>query len=321
MDQTTDAQSVFVPSDALLRWVSISLAVLAHVALLWGLMSTGQTPDAAKQHLTWQANLIADAPAPLSPAPLAKPAPASVPQPPTMNIATAAPVAKTPLLPQPTSKPPPQKNLDAQAAPAKETAQKPAKAAAAPPTLAAEPSSPAPTPPAIRIPEPSQAPMMVSAAGEMASSPASASLPSQSPTPAVPSETAARTPPVAPALEADGRNAEAQPSSDPPITATATAKLQAPAPIAQRADADQLAIALRCPRQQAPQMPSRALRLGIEGSVQADIFIRDGKVHDVAIVSGPRVFHQAVVEAARQYECNLTPTPVRARQTFVFKIN
>ena len=163
--------------------------------------------------------------------------------------------------------------------------------------------------------------MPATAIGEMAPSPARTSSPSQSPTPVIPRETAARTPPVAPAVEAGGRNAEAQPSSDPPITATAPAKLQAPAPVAHNAGAGQLAIALRCPRQQAPQMPSRALRLGIEGVVQADIFIRDGKVHDIAIVSGPRVFHQAVVEAVRQYECNLTPAPVRARQTFVFKIN
>jgi len=65
-------------------------------------------------------------------------------------------------------------------------------------------------------------------------------------------------------------------------------------------------------------MPRKALQDGVEGVVKARITIKDGVVTDVAILSGPRVFHAAVRAAVMQYKCSSTGDVV-TNQEFAFK--
>jgi len=46
----------------------------------------------------------------------------------------------------------------------------------------------------------------------------------------------------------------------------------------------------------------------------------DGKVTEIIKVSGPDVFHDAVITALRRYECDRVDTPVIATQKFEFKL-
>ena len=75
-----------------------------------------------------------------------------------------------------------------------------------------------------------------------------------------------------------------------------------------------------CPHQVTPQMPSRAVREGTEGVVEAQAVIRDGVVREVTILSGPPVYHAAVRQAMLQYRCVSGSGEVVATQKFVFKI-
>ena len=76
-----------------------------------------------------------------------------------------------------------------------------------------------------------------------------------------------------------------------------------------------------CPKQVAPEMPRRALREGVQGTVTAQIRLKDGVVGEVTILSGPEVFHDSVRAAIAKYECNQRPGEVVAQQTFTFKID
>ena len=76
-----------------------------------------------------------------------------------------------------------------------------------------------------------------------------------------------------------------------------------------------------CPTQEVPEMPRRAVRQGISGLVRAELRIVDGVVRDVAIVSGPRIFHEEVIKAATQYKCLPINYEVIATQEFVFKLD
>jgi protein TonB len=87
-----------------------------------------------------------------------------------------------------------------------------------------------------------------------------------------------------------------------------------PAPVA-RPD-----IRVACPTQVTPEMPRKAIQEGAEGVVKAQATISGGVVKDVAILSGPRVFHAAVRSAMLQYKCQATAGEVVATQEFVFKI-
>lgn len=113
-----------------------------------------------------------------------------------------------------------------------------------------------------------------------------------------PTIVASTTPPTAPAVIA------------PPPPSPAP-----PAPQTKRSD-----IGVACPTQVAPEMPRRALRDGLEGVVKAQVLIRNGVVKEVTILSGPRVFHDAVREAMMQYKCTQDATEVLATQEFNFKI-
>jgi protein TonB len=70
-----------------------------------------------------------------------------------------------------------------------------------------------------------------------------------------------------------------------------------------------------------PEYPSRARRDWSLGVVRARLFVTDGKVDDVAILSGPRVFHPAVESAVRGYQCRRYPFTVEMDREFVFSLN
>ena len=77
---------------------------------------------------------------------------------------------------------------------------------------------------------------------------------------------------------------------------------------------------IACPTQVPPEMPRKALQDGIEGVVKAQALVRNGAVQEVTILSGPRVFHNAVKAAMMQYRCASDAAEVIATQEFVFKI-
>lgn len=79
-------------------------------------------------------------------------------------------------------------------------------------------------------------------------------------------------------------------------------------------------LGVACPTQVAPEMPRRALQDGTEGVVKAQIYIKDGVVQDVTILSGPRVFHAAVKTAMMQYTCITDGGEFVATQEFSFKV-
>ena len=67
-------------------------------------------------------------------------------------------------------------------------------------------------------------------------------------------------------------------------------------------------------------MPRKALQDGTQGVVKAQALIRNGVVVEVTLLSGPKVFHQAVRTAMLQYKCQSAAGDVLATQEFVFKI-
>lgn len=79
-------------------------------------------------------------------------------------------------------------------------------------------------------------------------------------------------------------------------------------------------MSVACPTQIKPDMPRQALRERIEGVVLAQARIRDGKVVDVTILSGPRVFHSVVRNAMLQYQCVTSGGEVLATQEFAFRV-
>jgi protein TonB len=105
----------------------------------------------------------------------------------------------------------------------------------------------------------------------------------------------------------------------PPAPApAATAAVSAPAP--EETGLKRIAIGIACPTQVVPEMPRRAIQDGTEGVVKAQIFIKNGMVHEVIILSGPRVFHAAVKNAIAQYKCVADGPEVLATQEFSFKL-
>lgn len=89
-----------------------------------------------------------------------------------------------------------------------------------------------------------------------------------------------------------------------------------PAPPAARAGD----IGVYCPKQTKPEMPRKALQDGASGIVRAEARIKGGKVIDVRIVSGPRVFHSAVRAAMLEYQCQGGDEELLATQEFSFKV-
>jgi protein TonB len=112
-------------------------------------------------------------------------------------------------------------------------------------------------------------------------------------------------------------------STPPPAPAVIAPPPPAPVPVAAPpapsgpAHSD---IKLACPSQVAPGMPRKALQDGTQGVVKAQALIRNGVVVEVTLLSGPKVFHQAVRSAMLQYKCQAAAGDVLASQEFVFKI-
>ncbi|HEX7385635.1 MAG TPA: energy transducer TonB, partial [Burkholderiaceae bacterium] len=121
------------------------------------------------------------------------------------------------------------------------------------------------------------------------------------PAPAAPTITAIPTPPPAPPVIAP------PPPPAPP----------APAP----APAGPVAIGVVCPTQVKPEIPRKALQEGVSGVVKAQAVIHNGQVMEVTILSGPRIFHNAVRAAMMQYKCQSSGTDVVATQEFDFKVD
>jgi protein TonB len=103
------------------------------------------------------------------------------------------------------------------------------------------------------------------------------------------------------------------PPPAPPVIAPPAPPAPAPAP--SRGD-----IQVACPQQVKPEMPRQALREGVGGRVVAQATIRNGRVVDVQILSGPRVFHNAVRTAMMQYQCESNAGEITAVQPFDFKL-
>ena len=125
------------------------------------------------------------------------------------------------------------------------------------------------------------------------------------PPPFVPPPEVTPPPSAAPAIES---------VTTPPPTPVAIAA-PPPAPAAP-AKTD---IGIACPTQAKPEIPSKALQEGTSGMVRARATIRGGMVQEVAILSGPRLFHAAVRAAMQAYRCT-APDGTVAEQEFTFRI-
>ncbi len=158
--------------------------------------------------------------------------------------------------------------------------------------------------------------------------------PAPPPPPPPPKEIAK--PQQAPKLDAPPPPFVPPPDVAPPVTSTAPviesvakppptpAVIAPPPPAPVAAPAAPVAptrtdIKVACPVQVAPDMPRRALQEGTQGVVRAQALIRNGAVAEVTILSGPKVFHQAVRAAMLQYKCQSGTGEVLATQDFVFK--
>lgn len=117
----------------------------------------------------------------------------------------------------------------------------------------------------------------------------------------------------------------------PPTSAPAIESVQTPPPAPQtiappppqpatRAITAQQDIGIACPTQTRPEMPRQASKDGIEGTVRAQALIRGGKVVEVNILSGPRVFHSSVRSAMARYACVTAESDILAIQEFDFKL-
>jgi protein TonB len=93
-----------------------------------------------------------------------------------------------------------------------------------------------------------------------------------------------------------------------------------PPPAAPPAPSGRQEIGVACPTQVVPKMPAAAQKNNQEGSVRAQATIRGGKVVEVQILSGPRVFHDAVRAAMMQYGCVSGSGDIIATQDFNFKL-
>ena len=136
-------------------------------------------------------------------------------------------------------------------------------------------------------------------------------VPQAPPPPFVPPpEVVATTP--APVIE----SVQAPPSTPPVIAPPPPVPAPVPAPPAV-AVTD---MTVACPTQSRPEMPRQALKDGVEGSVRAQALIRGGKVVEVTILSGPRVFHASVRSAMLRYACVTVEGDRLATQDFDFKL-
>lgn len=122
---------------------------------------------------------------------------------------------------------------------------------------------------------------------------------------------------IAPAAPAGPAITAVQTTPPPPASPPAPPAPPPPAPPAVvKSD-----IALACPTQVRPEMPAKAIDEGIEGTVKAEARIRNGRVAEVRILSGPRVYHAAVRAAMLAYQCSSGDSEIVATQDFTFKFD
>lgn len=138
--------------------------------------------------------------------------------------------------------------------------------------------------------------------------------------------------PQTPKIEAPPPPFVPPPEVTPPPTAISIPSVQTPPPTppviapppppaAPPAPTGRQEMGVACPTQAKPEMPRSALRDGTSGVVRAQATIRDGRVVNVEILSGPRVFHQPVRDAMMQYKCIQGGGDIIATQEFSFKVN
>lgn len=135
--------------------------------------------------------------------------------------------------------------------------------------------------------------------------------PAYVPPPDVPVPVAAPVPTI---TAVQSTQAVAPPPAAPPPPPAAIPAPATPMPL--KAD-----IALACPKQVKPDMPQKALDDGIEGTVKAEVHVRNGKVVEIRILSGPRIYHAVVRAAMLRYECVNGDAEVIATQDFTFKLD
>jgi protein TonB len=177
-----------------------------------------------------------------------------------------------------------------------------------PPAPPPRPATPRPIePPAAKRPEAAPPPAPTPPRPRPRPAPEPVAPPVAEPAPVAPLAAPAPAPLAAPPAPAAPAAA-----SGPPSPAAAAP----PAPAAQ--SPGEMVVA--CPGQVPPRMPRQALRDSIEGVVKAQALIRDGAVRQVTILSGPRVFHDAVRQAMLQYRCEGGGGEVLATQEFVVRI-
>lgn len=165
------------------------------------------------------------------------------------------------------------------------------------------PPPPPPPPKEIRKPEP-KAPKIIAPPPPYVPPPEV-----QAPVAAAPAIMSVPTPPIKPVVIAP----PPLPALPAPVAQVAPPAPPKPAPI--RPD-----MQVACPTQITPEMPRKALQGGIEGVVRVQALIKDGVVKEVTILSGPRVFHEAVRTAMLQYKCTQNSAEITATQEFNFKI-
>jgi protein TonB len=126
-------------------------------------------------------------------------------------------------------------------------------------------------------------------------------------------------PPVsaAPVIESVSTTPPAEPVPiAPPAPQAPPVQVVASAPAGPR----KLDIGVACPTQVKPEMPAKALRDGATGTVKASARIQGGKVVEVSILSGPKIFHESVRQAMLQYQCAASDAEVTAVQEFKFAV-
>ena len=73
-----------------------------------------------------------------------------------------------------------------------------------------------------------------------------------------------------------------------------------------------------CRKMVTPEVPAEAARDGAKGTVVAEMRVENGKVAAILSLSGPSIFHPAVIEAVNKYECDRLDRAVIATQSFDF---
>lgn len=76
-----------------------------------------------------------------------------------------------------------------------------------------------------------------------------------------------------------------------------------------------------CPTQVRPIIPAEALAGLVSGQVIAQASVEHGAIKDVAIISGPPVYYEAIRTAMRQYKCVDAPNEIGVQQEFNFRFD